>query len=166
MISDIKPKRVLIADDSGTVRSIVKIFIEKRTNLEVCGEAADGQEAVEKTRVLRPDLVLLDLSMPKMNGAEAASLIKKSSPSVRIILFTMYSENIGRSLTAAIGVEAVLSKPDGMAALVKTIGEVLDTPRAPPSPVISTASSVSATSAEWQLDAISFVHLLGRPRSQ
>jgi DNA-binding NarL/FixJ family response regulator len=120
---------------------------------------------VEKTRALEPDLVLLDLSMPRMNGAEAASLIKKSNPDVRIILFTMYSENIGRSLTSAIGVEAVLSKPDGIAALVRTIGEVLDTPRAPPQSRAAVAG-ISTPSAEWQVDAISFVHILGRPKSQ
>ncbi|MGA2811622.1 MAG: response regulator transcription factor [Candidatus Acidiferrum sp.] len=164
MIPGAKPKRVLIADDSRTVRNLVKTFIEERTDLEVCGEADDGQQAVEKTRALEPDLVLLDLSMPRMNGAEAASLIKKSNPNVRIILFTMYSENIGRSLTAAIGVEAVLSKPDGIAALVRTIGEVLDAPRAPPES--QAVSSVAAPSAEWELDTISFVHLLGRPKSQ
>jgi DNA-binding NarL/FixJ family response regulator len=165
VIPDAKPRRVLIADDSRTVRNLVKTFIEERTDLEICGEADDGQEAVEKTRALEPDLVLLDLSMPRMNGAEAASLIKKTNPNVRIILFTMYSENIGRSLTSAIGVEAVLSKPDGIAALVRTIGEVLDTPRAPPQSRAAVAG-VATPSAEWQVDAISFVHILGRPKSQ
>jgi DNA-binding NarL/FixJ family response regulator len=75
--------------------------------------------------MLRPDLVLLDLSMPEMNGVEAASVLKKMMPNVRIIVFTMFSENIGRSLTSAIGVDMVLSKPDGMRALVEAIDGLL-----------------------------------------
>jgi len=64
--------------------------------------------------------------MPKMNGAEAASVLKMTAPEVRIILFTMYSENIGNYLTSAIGIDAVLSKPDGMTALVKAVDTALN----------------------------------------
>ena len=94
--------------------------------MAVCGEAVNGLEAVEKARTLRPDLVLLDFAMPKMNGAEAASVLKMTAPEVRIILFTMYSENIGSYLTSAIGIDAVLSKPDGMTALVKAVDTALN----------------------------------------
>jgi DNA-binding NarL/FixJ family response regulator len=118
-------KQILIADDSSTVRRILKMFLQSRRNIEVCGEAANGFEAVEKAKTLRPDLVLLDLAMPEMNGAEAASVLKKMMPNVPIIVFTMYSENIGRSLTSAIGVDMVLSKPDGMRALAEAIDGLL-----------------------------------------
>ncbi len=118
-------KRVLIADDNSTVRDILKMFLEQRTDLEICGEASDGLEAVEKALALRPDLLLLDYSMPKMNGAEAASVLKKLTPDVHIILFTMYSEDIGKAVTSAIGVDAVLSKPDGITPLVKAIDAAL-----------------------------------------
>ncbi len=118
-------KRVLIADDSSTVRDILKMFLEQRMDLEICGEASDGLEAVEKAVALRPDLLLLDYSMPKMNGAEAASVLKKLIPDVHIILFTMYSEEIGKAVTSAIGVDAVLSKPDGITPLVKAIDAAL-----------------------------------------
>jgi DNA-binding NarL/FixJ family response regulator len=118
-------KRILIADDSSTVRDVLRIFLEQRAELEICGEAADGQEAVEKAVALRPDLVLLDYSMPKMNGAEAASILKGLIPEIHIILFTMYSEDIGRSVTSAIGIDAVLSKPDGITPLVKAIDAAL-----------------------------------------
>ena len=114
-------KKVLLADDSSNMRSIIKTFLKQRTDLEVCGEAADGVEAVEKARALKPDVILLDLVMPRMNGAEAASVLKKTMPNVRIIVFTMYSENIGKYLTSAIGVDAVLSKPAGMTELLKAI---------------------------------------------
>jgi DNA-binding NarL/FixJ family response regulator len=114
-------KKVLIADDSKTVRRILKLFLEAQRNLSVCGEAANGFEAVQQAKKLQPDLILLDLAMPEMNGAEAASVLKKLMPKVPIIVFTMYSENIGRSLTSAIGVDMVLSKPDGMMALMQAV---------------------------------------------
>ena len=128
MVSRSSGKRVLLVDDSAVVRGIVKTFLEGQTGVDVCGEAADGVEAVEKTGALKPDLVLLDFSMPRMNGAAAASLIKKSTPETRIILFTIFSENIGKSVTASIGVDAVLSKPDGLAALGEAIEDVFTRP--------------------------------------
>lgn len=114
-------KQILIADDSTTVRRVLKQFLEHRRGVTVCGEAANGFEAVEKAKVLQPDLVLLDLAMPQMNGVEAASVLKKLLPKTFIIVFTMYSENIGRALTAAAGVDLVLSKPDGMKALADAV---------------------------------------------
>ena len=118
-------KRILIADDSSIVRRILSMFLQTRKNIEVCGEAANGTEAIEKAKQLHPDLVLLDLAMPEMNGAEVASILKKAMPNARIIIFTMYSENIGRSLTSAIGVDMVLSKPDGMISLMRAVDAVL-----------------------------------------
>lgn len=115
------PKQILIADDSKTIRRILKLFLQAQQNLNVCGEAANGFEAIEQAKKLHPDLILLDLAMPEMNGAEAASVLKKMMPHVPIIVFTMYSENIGRSLTSAIGVDMVLSKPDGMMALMQAV---------------------------------------------
>jgi DNA-binding NarL/FixJ family response regulator len=121
------PKQILIADDSTTVRRILKMFLQEREDIKVCGEAANGFEAVEKAKMLRPDLVLLDLAMPGMNGAAAASVLKKMMPEMHIIVFTMFSENIGRAMTDAIGVDLVLSKPDGMKALVEALDKLLNT---------------------------------------
>jgi len=118
-------RQVLIADDNRIVRRILRSFLTRRRDLEVCGEAENGREAVEKTRALKPDLVLLDLVMPEMNGVEAASLLKQSMPDVPIILFTMYSESIGEHLATAIGIDAVLSKPDGLTTLSKVVDVLL-----------------------------------------
>ena len=107
------------------------MFLQTRRNIEVCGEAANGTEAIEKAKLLHPDLVLLDLAMPEMNGAEVASILKKSMPNVHIIIFSMYSENIGRSLTSTIGVDMVLSKPDGIISLMKAVDAVLSPTHAP-----------------------------------
>jgi DNA-binding NarL/FixJ family response regulator len=119
------PKRVLIADDDSNVREAMRAFLTTGTDVVVCGEAVNGLEAVVKARTLKPDLVLLDLAMPEMNGAEAASVLKKRMPELPIILFTMFSENIGRYLTSAVGVDMVLSKPDGMAMLAESVNAVL-----------------------------------------
>ena len=119
------PKQLLIADDSYLVRETIKNVLAGRTDIAVCGEASNGLEAVEKARTLKPDLVLLDLAMPEMNGAETASVLKMTVPGVRIILFTMYSENVGNYLTSALGIDAVLSKPDGMTALLNAVEAAL-----------------------------------------
>ena len=119
-------KRVLIADDNVYVRDVIRTFLHDQAEIEVCGEAVDGVEAIEKTRELRPDLVLLDLSMPNLNGAEAALVLKNTMSDVRIIMFTMYSSTLSPSLTSALGVDAVLSKPDGMGQLVESINGVFN----------------------------------------
>jgi len=119
------PKQLLIADDSYLVRETIKNVLAGRTDIVVCGEASNGLEAVEKAKTLKPDLILLDLAMPEMNGAETASVLKMTVPGVRIILFTMYSENVGSCLTSAVGIDAVLSKPDGMTALLSAIEAAL-----------------------------------------
>ena len=127
-------KQILIADDSGSVRRVLKMFLQDRKGIKVCGEAVNGFEAVEKARTLRPDLLLLDLAMPEMNGAEAASVLKKMMPNMPIIVFTMFSDNIGRSLASALGVDMALSKPEGLRALVEAIESLLG-PRQPPGDV-------------------------------
>ena len=117
-------KRVLIADDSSSVRDVIRTFLRDHQDIEICGEAVDGLEALEKAQRLKPDLVLLDLVMPEINGAEVASILKNKMPDIRIILFTMYSERIGKFLSSAIGVDAVLSKPDGMTNIVESINSL------------------------------------------
>jgi DNA-binding NarL/FixJ family response regulator len=87
---------------------------------EVCGEASDGMDGIEKAKELRPDLILLDLSMPRMDGAKAASLLKRIMPSVPIILFTMYEDNLAPSWVSA-HVDCILSKPHGVSDLIQRI---------------------------------------------
>ena len=117
-------KCILIADDNDIVRSIIRFFLETK-GFEV-GEAADGVDAIEKAEQLKPDLIVLDVAMPKMNGVEAASLLKGLMPDVPIVWFTMYQELVGSSLTAAVGVDAVVSKPDGVSGLVECVQGLLN----------------------------------------
>jgi DNA-binding NarL/FixJ family response regulator len=119
-------KRVLIADDNLYVRYVIRTFLHDQDEIEICGEAVDGVEAIEKTRHLKPDLVLLDLSMPSLNGAEVALILKNTAPDVRIIMFTMYSSKLSPSLKSALGVDAILSKPDDMGHLVESINAVFN----------------------------------------
>jgi len=119
------PKRILIADDHAGVRSLIRQYLEMQTEFDVCGEAVDGVDAIEKIKELNPDLVLLDLAMPRMNGAEVAAIIKGSMPHLPIILFSVYGDQIGKALASAVGVDAVLSKPDGIANLVENVRNLL-----------------------------------------
>ena len=121
-----KHKLVLIADDSVTVRQVLKRYLSNRGDVVVCGEAVNGREAVQRAIALKPDLVLLDLAMPELNGAEVASVLKGAMPETRIILFTMYRDNIGKYLSSAAGIDVVLSKPDGVTKLAAAIDSALD----------------------------------------
>jgi DNA-binding NarL/FixJ family response regulator len=116
-------KRVLIVDDSPAVRSALRLLLESTGQFLVCGEAVDGIDCVEKSKQLRPDVVVLDLSMPRMNGAEAASALHGLNPRMKIVLFSLYSELIGHQLASAIGVDAVVSKRDGIERLIQLIAE-------------------------------------------
>ncbi len=84
--------KVLIADDHRVVREGLSAILKTRNNLEVVGEAQDGQEAVEKARALEPDVILMDVSMPRMGGVEATRQIKREFPHIGIVALTMYEE--------------------------------------------------------------------------
>jgi DNA-binding NarL/FixJ family response regulator len=118
-------KRILVADDSDTVRRVVRSYLTQR-DLDVCGEAADGEDAIEKAWELKPDLILLDAAMPRTNGIVAASVLKEMMPNVLIILFTMYSEAIARAFPGkGLAVDAVIAKADGMSRLAECVQSLL-----------------------------------------
>src|SRR5277367_5505035 len=95
--------RILIADDSPHIRERVRTFLIARPDVEVCGEACDGQEAVEKAPGLRPDVIVLDFSMPRMNWLDAGDKSRREIlPEVPLILFTMHkNEELTRQARAA-----------------------------------------------------------------
>lgn len=84
--------RVLLADDHVMIRSGLRLLIEKQPGLEVAGEAGDGREAIEQARALRPDIAVIDVGMPQLNGIEAARQISAESPGTGILMLSMHRD--------------------------------------------------------------------------
>jgi DNA-binding NarL/FixJ family response regulator len=115
------PKRILVVDDNAPIRGLVREFIEARPGFEICGEATDGAEGIQKGRELKPDLIVLDFLMPRINGLQAALILHEIVPNTPIILFTFYKEAIPRDLAQAAGVSSILSKTDRLASLADEV---------------------------------------------
>jgi DNA-binding NarL/FixJ family response regulator len=105
-------KSILIVDDSQTIRTAVRNFLQEQAGISVCGEAVDGFDALEKVQHLRPDLIVMDLSMPHMNGLQTARILRANAVPVPIILFTMYAEELRPQDAAEAGISAVVPKED------------------------------------------------------
>src|SRR5689334_16619082 len=103
-------RSILVVDDHPQVRKVLRTFLETIGTGCVCGEAADGVEAIEKANALQPDLVILDLAMPRMNGLEAARILRSKRQDMTIFLFTLYSEDVREHEAQAAGITAVFSK--------------------------------------------------------
>ena len=84
--------RILIADDHGIVRSGVRLLLDRQPDMEVVAEAEDGVEALEKVLAERPDLVILDVAMPRMTGLQATHEIKKQSPDTQVLILSMHDD--------------------------------------------------------------------------
>lgn len=104
--------RILIADDHNTVRRRISQLLEFHDGWEVCAEVENGKQAVLKATELKPDVIVLDLAMPVMNGVEAADEIAKILPSVPIVLYTMYALPVIELKAKKVGVRQVIAKPD------------------------------------------------------
>ena len=119
--------QILIVDDSPFLRRSIRWSIEQNTDWQVCGEAENGQIAIEKTKELRPDLIILDLAMPVMNGLDAARHIADIAPGVAIVLFTMHGSKELSKYAELIGIKQVLSKSNGgIEQLLSTVKVILD----------------------------------------
>jgi len=84
--------RLMIVDDHDLIRENIISFVGKQPDIEVIGEAKDGETAVELARILSPDIVLMDISMPKLNGIEAAGYILRNNDAVRVIILSAHSD--------------------------------------------------------------------------
>jgi two-component system, NarL family, nitrate/nitrite response regulator NarL len=111
-------KLVLIADDQAMIRQTLCYLFASQQDFEVCGEAENGLEAVEMAQVLRPDLILLDLSMPMMNGIEAACELKRLMPMVPIIVFSEYSDVFSEREARSRGISGIVSKTEHLSVLL------------------------------------------------
>jgi two-component system response regulator NreC len=121
-------KRILIVDDSASVRGLVRAFIELRPGIKVCGEAADGFEGVEKGLELKPDAIILDFSMPRINGLQAALMLHQVAPDTPIILFTIYNNTVLERLAHNVGVASVVSKTEQLTILLDEVQRLTASP--------------------------------------
>lgn len=113
--------RILLADDHEVVRRGLRALLEAQPDFQVCGEAATGREAVEKAGECKPDLVVMDLSMPELNGLEATRKILRSDPQVEILILTMHeSEQVVRDVLEA-GARGYMLKSDAARDLVTAV---------------------------------------------
>jgi two-component system, NarL family, response regulator NreC len=104
--------KILIADDNSAIRRLLRFFIEHTTDWQICGEAENGRMAIDKVAELKPHAVVLDLSMPVMNGLDAAREITRIAPDVQIVMFTMHVSEQLRQDARAAGIKEVISKSD------------------------------------------------------
>ena len=107
------PHRVFIVDDNPSVRTGIRALLQA-SGFEVCGEASDGLEAVERAPEINPDLIILDVSMPRMNGLEAARKLRDIHPNVPILLNTSHAAVIREEESLPEGVTAVVDKRENL----------------------------------------------------
>jgi DNA-binding NarL/FixJ family response regulator len=118
-------RSVLIVDDSAFIRRALREVFHGEPDLDVCGEAKYGREAIERARQLRPDLVVLDLSMPVMNGLDAAHALKRLMPQVSLIMYSAFGDRLVEHQARLVGISGVISKSEPPSALLNEARIVL-----------------------------------------
>ncbi len=119
-------KRILIVDDQAALLKVLRTSLEHH-GFAVCGEAKNGVDAIGRAVATRPDLVILDVAMPGLNGIEVASILQSLLPSVPIILHTIYGDRVGKSLKTLVGIKAVVAKSEGVAKLIDRVRSLTST---------------------------------------
>lgn len=143
------PLRILVADDHQVVRTGLRTLLESKAGWQVCAEAANGREAVEKAGALQPDVAVLDIGMPLLNGVEATRQIRKVSPKTEILILTMHdSEHMIQGVMDA-GAHGYILKDDADKNLLAAV-ESLRRHK----PYLSSRLSVAAASAQPVADGM------------
>jgi DNA-binding NarL/FixJ family response regulator len=122
-------KTVLIVDDNALIRQTLCEIFRRESDFQVCGEAENGKEAIEKAWELHPDLIVLDLSMPVMNGLEAAPVLKCLMPNVTLIMYTAFADSFAKREVLPKGISELVSKSESFDVLLRKARGVLH-PRA------------------------------------
>jgi len=119
-----KQLRILIADDQPYMRRAVKALLESQDGWVVCGEAADGLEAIEKTEKLQPDVVVMDMIMPNLNGLEAARRIHREFPDSHILILTLHDVPELTKLVRTAGAQGLVLKSDSNRLLISAVAHL------------------------------------------
>jgi DNA-binding NarL/FixJ family response regulator len=120
-LGDRAKRRVLIVDDSSQVRQELHTLLPLAGDIEIVGEAANGQEAIRLARALQPEVILMDLEMPVLDGYEATRQIKADSSACRVVALTVYGDPAARIRAAEVGVDVFLIKGVSVESLVQAI---------------------------------------------
>jgi len=113
--------RILIAEDRESMRKALKALFLTRPHWQVCGEAEDGSEAIKKASQLHPDLIVMDFRMHGLDGLRAANEIFRGTPSVPIVMYTMYKNEELETMAKLVGIRRVIGKEEGALTLLKAI---------------------------------------------
>lgn len=119
------PVTILIVDDDQGFREMVKRLLEREPEVSVVGEAGDGEEAVHRARELRPDVILMDIAMPRVDGLEATRRIKAERPETKVLILTIHNEEAYRRAAQASGADVFLPKKTLMADLLPAIRRLM-----------------------------------------
>jgi len=111
-------KTILIVDDNAYIRQALCDLFKREADFEVCGEAENGKEAIAKARELHPDLIVLDLSMPVMNGLDAARELKRLMPAVPLLMYSAFGDRLVEQQARLVGISELVSKSQPAAILV------------------------------------------------
>ena len=155
--------RLLIADDHAVVRAGLRALLESRKGWEVCAEAADGREALEKATKHKPDVIILDIGMPLLNGVEAARRIRKALPQAEILILTMHeSDELVQQVVEA-GARGYILKDEADRVLHAAI-DALRQHRPYFSTRVSQAADAAETGGDWDSGRASRSRLTPRER--
>jgi CheY-like chemotaxis protein len=122
----ISRKQILIADDHEMLRRGLRSMLEKQMDWDICGEAVDGQDAVDKATALGPDLVILDINMPVLNGLAAVRQILRNRPQTKILIFTVHDSDQTVKENQAAGAHGYLSKSNASDDLLRVVKDLLE----------------------------------------
>jgi two-component system chemotaxis response regulator CheY len=111
---------VLIADDNAFIRTALFEIFEREPDFHVCAVAENGREAIEEACRLRPDLIVLDVTMPVMNGLEAARVIRQLMPDVPLVIYSASPNEVPEQVAKTIGISGLISKSDRVSVLLNT----------------------------------------------
>jgi DNA-binding NarL/FixJ family response regulator len=122
---NVRQRSVLIVDDNPLIRKAICEAFTRAGDFEVCGEATNGQDAIEKTRLLHPKLVIMDMSMPVVNGIDATRAVKKLLPDITVIMYSLYGSIPLEKEASKAGAAAIVSKTEAVGTLIGKARELL-----------------------------------------